>query len=881
MRWLDIARLRLQSLTSRQQLEDDLDEELRYHFDREMDVNLAAGMSRDEARWAALRSVGGLEQRKEECRDMRGLNLIDNTLQDARFALRQLRKTLGFTITAMMLLALGMGASVAIFAFVDATLIKPLPYKDSARLVAVFESVPMFPRSNLSYMDYLDWKKMNKVFQSLEVFDRRGLILSTAAGAEPVRAARVTDGFFRTLGVSPILGRDFYAGEDLASAHRAVLLSYSTWQKRYGGKPEVVGTVATLDGEPSTIIGVLPRDFHFAPAEPAEYWSALHAAGGCDLRRSCHSLYGLARLKDGVTIESALADVKVIAKQLEAQYPDSNRDQGAAVASLSEVITGDIRPILLVLLGGSGLVLLIAGVNTANLLLVRAESRRREMAVRSALGASKGRLIAQFVTEGLVLVAGGSALGLAASWWTMQLLTRLVPENLMRRMPFLTDLGLNPRVLAFAGEIALMALILFTVTPAFHLSFGQTKDGLADGSRGSAGTGWRRLGSKLVVLELATAVVLLVGAGLLGKSLYSLLSVDIGFRPDHLVTMQVSAPKATYEKDEQAIVLQRELVRRIESLPGVAAVGITTSLPVSGNGNTTWFRVIGRPWHGEHNELPERDVSAGYFTALGAKLIRGRLFTDSEDLSKPRVAIINQAMVRKYFPNEDPIGQHLTYLSDPPKPIEIVGIVDDIKEGPLEVATVPALYIPFNQSTSRFFGLVVRTTQPEQQLLPAVAGAIREYDPGIVTAQGMTMTTKINDSPSAYMHRSSAWLVGGFALLALLLGVVGLYGVVAYSVSQRTREIGLRMALGAQPGSVYQLILKEAGWLTAFGVVIGLVCSTGAATLIRGLLFGVKTWDVPTLAGVALVLGLASMLASFIPARRAASVNPMEALRAE
>ncbi|MGC4050669.1 MAG: ABC transporter permease [Paludibaculum sp.] len=881
MRWLDIVRLRLRSLTSRRQLEDDLDEELRYHFDREMDVNIAAGMSRDEARWAALRSVGGLEQRKEECRDMRGLNLIDNTLQDARFALRQLRKTLGFTVTAMMLLALGMGASVAIFAFVDATLIKPLPYKDSARLLGVFETVPMFPRSNLSYADYLDWKKMNKVFQSLEAFDQRRFILSTPAGAEPVRAARVTDGFFRTLGVAPVLGRDFYAGEDLPSAHRAVLLSYSAWQKRYGGKPEVVGTVATLDGEPSTIIGVLPRDFHFAPVEPAEYWSALHPAGGCDLRRSCHSLYGVARLKDGVTIENALADVKVIAKQLEAQYPDSNRDQGATVASLSEVITGDIRPILLVLLGGSGLVLLIAGVNAANLLLVRAESRRREMAVRSALGASRSRLIRQFVTEGLVLVAGGSALGLAASWWMMQLLTRLVPENLMQRMPFLIGLGLNPRVMAFAGEIALLALILFTVTPAFHLSFGQTKDGLADGSRGSAGTGWRRLGSKLVVLELATAVVLLVGAGLLGKSLYSLLRVDLGFRPDHLVTLQVAAPKASYEKDEQAIALQRELVRRIESLPGVTAVGLTTSLPVSGNGNTTWFRVIGRPWHGEHNEVPERDVSAGYFTALGAKLIRGRLFTEAEDASKPSVAIINQALVRKYFPNEDPIGKHLTYLSDPPKPIEIVGIVDDIKEGPLEVATVPALYIPFNQSASRFFGLVVRTTQAEQQLLPALASAIREYDPGIVTAQGATMTTRINDSPSAYMHRSSAWLVGGFALLALVLGVVGLYGVVAYSVSQRTREIGLRMALGAQPGSVYQLILKEAGWLTGFGVVIGLVCSTGAASLIRSLLFGVKTWDVTTLASVAVVLGLASMLASFIPARRAASVNPVEALRSE
>ncbi|WP_394766628.1 ADOP family duplicated permease [uncultured Paludibaculum sp.] len=878
---MNILRMRLRSLFSRRQLEDELDEELRYHFDREMDVNLAAGLNRDEARWAALRSVGGLEQRKEECRDMRGLNLIDNLVQDTRFAIRQLRKSLGFSFTAILMLALGMGASVAIFAFVDATLIKPLPYRDPTRLVGVFETVPLFPHSNLSYADYLDWKKMNKVFQSLDAYDQRGFILTTAAGAEPVRVARVTDGFFRTLGVTPIVGRDFYSGEDLPSAHRAVLLSYGTWQKRFSGKADVVGQVLTMDGEPSTIVGVLPRDFHFAPAEPAEFWAALHPAGGCDLRRSCHSLYGVARLRDGVTVQSALADVKVIAKQLEAQYPDSNRDQGAAVASLTEVITGDIRPILLVLLGGSVLVLLIAGVNAANLLLVRSESRRREMAVRSALGASKLRLIRQFVTEGLVLVAAGSVLGLVASYWTMQLLTRLVPANLMARMPFLQDLALNPRVLAFAGEIALLALILFTVTPAFHLSFGQTRDGLAEGSRGSAGTAWRRLGSKLVVLELATAVVLLVGAGLLGKSLYSLLRVDIGFRPDHLVTLGVAAPQSGYAKDEQAGAMQRAIVDRIESLPGVTSVGLTSSLPVGGNGNTTWFRVIGRPWHGEHNEVPERDVSAGYFTTLGARLIRGRYFTEGDDASKPRVAIVNQAMARQYFPGEDPIGKHLTYLTDPPKPIEIVGIVDDIKEGPLEVATVPALYIPFKQDPSRFFNLVVRTAQSEQQLLPALTATIRGFDSGIVTAQGATMTTRINDSPSAYLHRSSAWLVGGFALLALLLGVIGLYGVVAYSVSQRTREIGLRMALGAQPGSVYQLILKEAGWLTAFGVGIGLLCAVAAATLIRRLLFGVETWDLTTLAGVSVVLAVSSMLASFLPARRAARVNPVEALRAE
>lgn len=881
MRWPGILRMRLKTLLHRRAVEDELDEELRYHFDREMEERMAAGLSRDEARWAALRSIGALEQHKEECRDMRGFNLLDNLVQDTRFAARQLRKSLGFTTTAVLMLALGMGASVAIFTFVDAALIKPLPYKDPARLVGVFETVPLFPLSNLSYQDFQDWKKRNKVFSHFDAFTRRGSALSTPSGVESVLTARVTDGFFRTLGTKPLLGRDFFDGEAQPAAHPVALLSYSTWQKRFSGKQDIVGQNLTMDGEAVTVIGVLPSDFHFAPVEPVEFWVALRAVSGCETRRSCHSLYGIARLKNGETVSSALADVKVIAKQLEAEYPDSNRDQGAAVALLTEVITGDLRPILLVLLGGSILVLLIAGVNAANLLLVRAESRRREMAVRSALGASKSRLVFQFVTESLLLVGAGGALGLVFSWWTIRLLTLLMPANLLNSMPFLQNLTLNGRVLAFAAEIALAALILFALTPVIHLSFGQQRDGLAEGSRGSAGTGWRRLGSKLVVLELATAVVLLVGAGLLGRSLYSLLQVDIGFRPEKLVVMSVAAPKANYGKDEQALALAREITRRMESLPGVTAVGITSTLPVGGNGNTTWFRVLGRPWHGEHNESPERDVTPGYFRTLGAKLIRGRFFSEADDANHPSVVIVNQAMARKDFPSEDAVGQRLTFLSDPPKPIEIVGIVDDIREGPLDVATVPALYFPLNQSASRFFYLVVRTAQSEQQLLPAMSAAVRQFDPGIVTAEGTTMRSRINDSPSAYLHRSSAWLVGGFALLALLLGVIGLYGVVAYSVAQRTREIGLRMAMGAQPGAVYRLILGEAGRLTGFGVVAGLVGAVGAATLIRKLLFGVESWDVATLATVAMVLGLASMLASFLPARRAARVNPVEALRSE
>lgn len=874
--------LRLGGVLPNGRRERELEAEIQAHLQLHTDDNLRSGMTLEEARREAVLRLGGVESTKQAYREGSTIPLLGNFLQDVRFAVRQLRKNSGFTCTAVFMLALGICASVAIFAFVDAALIKPLPYRNPAGLVGVFETVPLFPRSNLSYPDYLDWKRLNTVFQSLEAYQHTGFILNTPSGAQPALGARVSDGFFRTLGVTPVFGRGFHAGEDLLTAPRTVLLSYAAWQKRYGGNPDVLGQTVTLNGAPNVVIGVLPPEFHFAPAEPADFWTTIHASSECDLRRSCHGLYGVARLKNGVTLQAALANVKAIAKQLEKQYPGDNRDQGAALAPLTEVIVGDIRPILLVLMSGAGLLLLIAGVNVASLLLVRSESRKREIAVRGALGASSARLLCQFVTEGLVLVAAGSLIGLAAADVVMHLLTRLISANLLARMPYLQSLSLNPRVLIFVSLVALLAIVLFSFTPKLHLGVkAAMRQGLTEGSRGSAGNTWRRLGSKLVVLELATAMVLLTSAGLLGKSLYLLLHVELGLQPDHLATLMVVAPQASYAKSEQAIALERQVLDRMASLPGVRSAGISTDIPVDSWGDTTWFRVLGRPWHGEHNEAPERDISSGYFATIGAKLLRGRSFTESEDQSKPRVVIVNQAMAKQYFPDEDPIGKRISGVGPKPVPVEIIGIVEDIKEGQLDTANKPALYFPFNQNAGNEFILFVRTSQAEQSLFSAINAAIHQINPGIVTTMEASMNDRVNSSQSAYLHRSSAWLVGGFAALALLLGVVGLYGVVAYSVSQRTREIGVRMALGARSRAVYQLVLKEAGFLTIIGIVIGLACAVAAATLMRGLLFGVRSWDVPTLAAVAAVLGASALLASYIPARRAASINPLEALRSE
>ncbi|HXS00683.1 MAG TPA: ABC transporter permease [Pyrinomonadaceae bacterium] len=747
MRKLRALLLRLKGLFSKN---DDFADELESHLQMHIDDNIRAGMSPQDARRDALMKLGGLDQTKEAYRDRATIPFLESLVQDLRFTLRQLRKNPAFTITATTMIALGIGASVAIFAFVDAALIKPLPYQNPSRLLFVTESNRDIPHAAISYFDYLDWKKQNRVFDSMDVYGPRGFAIATPAGAEMVPGARTSDGFFRTLGVTPVLGRDFYQGEDLPEAPQTVILSYASWQKRFGGKPDIIGQPVTLYEVPYTIIGVLPQNFHFAPLENAEFWTtlhpALHLAGTCDARRSCHYLNGLARLKEGVSAEAALADLKRIAKDLEAQYPDSNRDQGATVAPLSEIIVGDVKPILLLLLGGVGLLLLIACINVASLLLVRSETRRRELSVRRALGATRTRLIRQFVIEGLVIVAVGTIAGLVSSYWAMQILSGLIPKDMMVGMPYFDDLGLNPRVLMFALVLAGFATALFSLSPALRLSTLDVREGMAEGARGSAGKAWTRIGSKLVILELTTAMVLLVGAGLLAKSFHRLLQVDTNFETRNLVTMRLRAPLSTYGEDPQAVALQRKLVAEIRTLPGVSSVALADTLPVNFNGNTDWIRFVGRAYGGEHNEVNQRGVSSDYFTTLQANLLRGRMFTDAEDQSKPQVVVINQTLAKKYFPGEDPVGQRFGDTQLTPKSIkEIVGIVDDIREGPLESEIWPAYYYSLNQQPDITYWVVARTSQAEQSVMPALADAIHRIDSRITVSYMTTMTARINE----------------------------------------------------------------------------------------------------------------------------------------
>ena len=882
MRLLAIIRLRLRSLLSRKKAEQELEEEFRYHLERETEERIASGINPDDARYAALQSIRDIEQHKEGCRDMRGVSLIDSSVQDLRYTFRQLRKNPGFTCAAVFVLGLGISAAVTMFGFVDAALIRPLPYKDQSRLVAVFESSPGDARSIGSYLDFADWKRLNHVFNSIDAYALNGsFTLTTQSGAEQVPGTRVSAGFFYTLGIVPVVGRDFRSGEDQPGAPPAALLSYSAWQKRFGGRQDAIGKSIILNGAPTTVIGVLPREFQFALYGGAEFFGTLRRSDICEQSRACHNLITIARLKHGVSIETASADMRLIVQRLRDEYPESNRNFGSAnLVPLRELVVGNIRPILLALLAGAGLLLLIAYVNVTALLLARSEKRQREIAVRGALGASSTRLIRQFAIEGFALAGLGGLLALLLAGWGLQFLISLVPPTRMESMPYFRGLHLNLLTVGFDGTAVLLASLVFAMIPVARISLSEIFERLKEGARGTAGRVWQRLGSNLVVAEVAIAMSLMLAAGLLGKSFYLLLHLDLGFNPDHLAAVQTSWAPGRYTADQE-VNLGRQIVDRISRLPGVQSVALSNAPPIDSGWGTGSFHIVGQPNHGESNEVLQRHVSATYLPALEARLMRGRYFRDDEDASKPLVAIIDRTLANKYFPNGDALGKQIYWDWQPKSFIEIIGIVDDIKEGPLAGAAWPAIYVPQDQSPWAWPAVLLRTSQRESSLFPEITCVIHGIDPFISVSDAQTMVERINRSPSAYLHRSSALLIGGFAVIAFALSVVGLYGVVAYSVGQRTREIGIRMALGAERSAVLSLIMKQAGRITVFGIALGIVFSLSTATLMRTLLFGIRSWDVPTLVTVAAVLATSALLASYLPARRAASVNPTDALRTE
>ncbi|HLY41605.1 MAG TPA: ABC transporter permease [Terracidiphilus sp.] len=867
-------------MSKRKRSRDDFADEIQAHLELEADALKQDGLSDEEAHRRAKVAFGNVLAARERFHLLGRVEWLDNVLRDIRFAIRQLTHNPGFAATAIFVLALGFGASISIFDLVDTALIKPLPYRDPGRLVSVFETVESCPLCNVSYQNFRDWQRMAHSFVSIDVWGYARYTVQSASGTESADGARVSDGFFRTLGLKPVLGRDFHAGEDKPGAAHTVLLSYGAWQKRFNRDPEVVGKTIQLDDLTYTIIGVLPGSFHFAPRGEADFWTALNDPTGCDKRRGCHGLFGLARLKDGVSVSAASSEMESIADRLAAQYPDSNRGYGATTVSLAEVSVGDLRPVLLALFSAAALLLLIACVNVTGLLLLRSEGRQHEIAVRKALGATALRLVAQFTAEAVLIAAAGTCLGLGFAWAALGLIPHLIPQQRIEAMPFLLNLGINKHVAVFTAVSTLAATLLFVLAPIMRLKRSSVRHDLAESGRAAAGQAWKKLGSKLVVIELATAVVLLAGAGLLGKSLYRLLHVETGFRPDHLSSVVVEVPKS-YITDAQVMALEKALLNRAQSIPGAISVGLTVSKPIRAWDLGTNIHVPDSAQPDKRHDVPERDVSSGYLAMLGARLVRGRYFTeDEDDPAKPNIVVINETLAKEFFPGEDPVGKRIAYAPRGDA-MQVIGVVDDIKEGQMDTPNRAVIYRPFNQNSWHSFELVVRSSQAPGAILPLLVNAVHDVNKGIATSNAATMDEVIQDSSAAYLRRISAWLVGGFAALAMALSIVGLYGVIAYSVAQRAKEIGVRMALGAQRRSIYGLVLRQAGWLTAVGLAVGVAGSIGASVLIRNLLFGVKFWDAMNLVSVIVLLALASVTASFVPAHRAASVNPAEALRAE
>lgn len=865
---------------SRKRRYEELSASVEEHLAEKIDELTERGLPREEAAYAARRAFGNVTRLEEQSREVWQWPRIESIWADVRFALRQWRKAPGFAITAILVLALGIAASAGIFAFVNAALLKPLPYREPSRLVAVFENTAACPECSLSWLDYQDWKRGNSAFRSFDLWAYDAYLWRTPAGVESLRIGRVSGGFFDTLGVTPRLGRLFTPADDAPAAPRTVVLPYGTWQHLFGGRADIIGEPVTLDNRTYTVIGVLPRDFEFAP-RAAEMWVPIHDVGSCEADRSCRPFYGLARLKDGVSVSTALAEANAVAVQLQKQYPESNRGQGALVVPFRDYITHDLRPILSILFAGAVLLLLIACVNVASLLLVRAEARRREVAVRGALGASLARLTRQFVIEAALLVAVSVFFGLAAAWGAVRLLAALIPERVLRGMPFFQSIGFDHRVLLFAGAASAVALAVCTAASLSRLSIADMRADLADGARSSSGA-WRRLGSRLVVVELALAIVLLAAAGLLGKSFYRILHVEINFSPEHLATLEIDA-NTGYDTASRQLVLSRQLIATIDAVPGVQAAGtVSSQLPVTCNCDAVPYRVQGQPWNGTQQLAVSRSVSAGYFATLQVRLLRGRFFAESDDGSHRPVALINRTMAEQFFPGRDPVGQMIGDQSLSQGSLhQVIGVVDDVREGGLEDPLRPAIYFPANQSPGTYSFLVARTAQDPAAALPALVAAIHRLDPNIGVRNEFTMAEHIHDGAAWYFRSSAARLVGGFAGCALLLGVIGLYGVIAYSVSRRTREIGVRMALGAQRSGICRLVLGEAASLVGFGIALGLAGSVFTGRFLRSLLFDVSSWDLSILAAVSVTLGVVSLMAAWIPARSAAGIEPMQALRTE
>ncbi len=805
---------------------------------------------------------------------------MNTLLQDLRYGLRMLAKSPGFTAVAVLTLALGIGANTAIFSVVNAVMLKPLPYRAPNRLMVLSESNPRQPHVSVAYPNFFDWRQQNHVFEEMASFQPRDFNLGGVDEPENIDGAVISANFFRVLGVKLLLGRDFLPDEDKRGAAAVAILDYRLWQRRFGGEPSAVGKTITLDGKVFTIVGVLPANFIMYES-PQAYSSVGFWMDDEMMERGAHDDTSVvARLKSGVTLGQARAEMDTIARQLDQQYPSTNRGYRVAITPVRDAFVGDSGPPILVLFAAVGFVLLIACVNVANLLLARGTARGKEIAIRSALGASRARVVRQLLMEAMVLALLSGGLGLFFGAWGLSGLLALIPGDVGQGAPIAIDRW----VLAFTALLSLATVGIFGLAPALHASRPDLNETLKESGRATSGGLERgRLRSLLVVSEIALALVLLVSAGLMIKSFSRLLAVDPGFNPQNVLTMSVSLRGPKYDKPEQVTGFAQQTLERVRALPGVSFAALGTQLPLTDSHSRRDITIEGQPLP-DVGEFPHPDfhtVSPDYTKALGLPLLRGRDFTPADNKQAPGAVLISESLARRFWPNGDAVGKRI--LIGHPAPNNpwqtVVGVVGDTKQYGLAAATRWEVYQSYLQHPIPNFRVVVRSASKPEDLTAGIKAEIHRLDKDVPVSEVLTMQQWVSNSIG--IQRITMLLLGLFATLAMVLGGVGIYGVISYSVGQRNHEIGIRMALGAERRDVLKLVVGKGFGLTLIGIGAGFVGALALTRFLSSLLFGVRPTDPAIFGGVVVLLVCVALLASFVPARRATKVDPMVALRYE
>ena len=883
--WLYTVPLRLRSLFRGCRVDLELDEELQYHLEQKTHEYIRKGLGPEEARYAALREFGGVTQAKEKCRDTRRVSWIQDLIQDVRYGARMLRKAPGFTAVAVLTLALGIGANTAIFSLVSGVLLRPLPYRDPARLVTIWEKDDLGHPGNTTFATYTDWKAMSKSFEELALYSSWQPTLTGSSDPEQLSGLRVTNNYFRTLGIRPALGRDFRSEEDTPSSNKVVILGHGLWERRFNSDPNIVGKTISLNTVSYVVAGVLPANFQsLMSMDPrgsaVEIWRVLgYDASQPWACRTCHHLVAIGRLRPGVALAQANAEMGTISAALWKAYPKDYSASGVVLTPLREQLLGPVSTTLYVLLAAVTLVLLVACANLANLLLARATRRDREIAVRTALGAAPGRIVRQLLTENCLLALLGATVGLMPAYWTPKLLAALGTGDL----PRLAEVRVDGRVLLFTLVLALLTGVVSGMAPAFRLSNPNLHDSLKEGARGSSGWAGSRMRSLLVVSEVTLSLTLLIGASLLLRTLTQVLNVAPGFDVSHVLTMRTSVLGQKYADNNNLRQFYVQAVERVRALPGVEAAGVVSEIPLGGNMDQYGFHA-----EGKLNANPELDpsavrycVSPGYRSTMGIPLLRGRDLAESDTAEQPQVVLINEAAARQVWPGEDPLGKRVKIGGVDQPWWTVVGVVGDVHQNGLDLAPTMQFYVPHAQwpfpDSDMIFA--IRTAGPPEAMAGAGRQTIRSLDPNQPISRVMPLEDYVGLSVQG--RRFSLVLLGAFAAIAFLLSVVGIYGVTAYTVTQRTREIGIRMALGAQRRDMVMLVLRQGLLAVLGGVALGIAISAVLTRFLASMLFEVKPLDPATFMLVPVLLVGVAVLACWLPARRAMLVDPVVALHHE